>query len=381
MKHQIYFFSCICLALFLLPTSTSAQLTLSNNLGIYSGFPGAPFNPAGKFTAIGESGGGCDLYGFRAQSSSTTAVSLGVRRIFSSFFVPNLVFTSSRFWISDKDYSGSPSATCGQLISFFGRNTSNNTVFTLYGSAIANGGTWIPSDRTLKKDVAEIQNATDLVQKLRGVTYEYLTQERPELNLSRGLQYGFITQEVQKIMPNAVRVADDSKEGQADYQVMQYTQVIPVLTEALKEVIVKQDDGLTEQLEINLQLENKLNQQEKLINTLEDRLKALEARLNTQSDKRMGMETGIISTEGVSLRQNRPNPFQGETVIQYTIPSTMVTAQLVIYDLNGRAIFSSNLAAGDGQVNVLAADLSSGVYFYAIENGGQTLARQKMAVK
>ncbi len=381
MKHQINTLLCICLALFLLPTNAAAQLTLSDNLGIYSGLPGSSFNPAGKFTAIGESGGGCDLYGFRAQSSSTTAVSLGVKRIFSSFFVPNLVFTSSRFWISDKDFSGSPSATCGQLISFFGRNTSNNTVFTLYGSAIANGGTWIPSDRTLKKGVTEIQNATDLVQKLRGVTYEYLTQERPELNLNRGLQYGFITQEVQKVMPNAVRVADDSKEGQADYQVMQYTQVIPVLTEALKEVIVKQDDGLIEQLEINLQLENKLNQQEKVINTLEDRLKALEARLNMQNEKRMGMGTEIISTEGVSLRQNRPNPFQGETVVQYTIPSTMVTAQLVIYDLNGKAIFRSNLEAGDGQVSIFAADLSSGVYFYTIENGGQTLARQKMAVK
>ncbi len=384
MKHQIKTLLCICLTLLLGATTTFAQIQLEplDNFGI---FPfGTTFDPAGKFASMGESGGSCKLYGFRAQKNSGEAVNLGIQTVNSSFGfsydTPSLVFNSF-FWLVSEDSPIDDGNGCGDLLGYFGNSVLTNTVFTLYGSAIANGGTWQPSDARLKKDVNEIGNAIELVQNLRGVTYEYRTDDRPELGLNKGLQYGFITQEVEEVMPNAVRVAEDPKGEQADYQVMQYTQIIPILTEAVKEVITNQDDRLEEQSEINLQLEDKLSQQAEVINTLESRLKALEARLNGQNTPVTGVEIGDILMEGVSLRQNRPNPFQGETVIEYTIPSNMNNAQLVVYDLKGKAISSSNLNAGNGQISIRANDLSSGVYFYSIENNGETLARQKMIVK
>ncbi len=361
-----FFFAFLTLTFF--STNAFAQLTSSDNLGIYPAAQSS-FNPNGKFTAIGESGGapgdtedGCDFYGFRAQTNQDNAVNLGMQNIFSNFYVPSLVFTQSRLWIIDKDAPlgvGSGGYGCGQLIGFFGNSTLTNTVLTLNGSAIANGGTWQPSDERLKRNVEVIPNAINIVQNLRGVTYEYRTGERPELGLNEGKQYGFITQEVAEVLPNAVKSATTELGEEADYDVMQYTQVIPVLTEAIKE-------------------------QQKIITTLEERLLELEARLDDSARPKnpsINAEVGVVTAEGVSLRQNRPNPFQGETVIDYTVPSDMTNAQLVIYNLNGSALASFALDAGNGQVRINATDLSSGVYFYAIENNGQSLVRQKMIVK
>ncbi len=44
---------------------------------------------------------------------------------------------------------------------------------------------------------------------MQGYTYEYRTDERPDLNLPRGQRYGFITQEVQEVMPTIVRKGVD----------------------------------------------------------------------------------------------------------------------------------------------------------------------------
>lgn len=353
-------------------TSMMAQISLSNNLGIYPG-PGA-FNPSGQFTSIGESGGvpgptanGCDLYGFRAQFNAATGVSLGIQRarLFNiiNIQVPTLSFGDARpLWIVEQGATGAGTGTvngCGKLLGYFRDFGASNNVFTILGSATASGGTWQTSDQKLKRNIEPINNAIDMVNQLNGYTYEYRTDERPELNLSEGRNYGFITQEVQEVMPEVVRMGQNELGETADYQIMQYTAIIPVLTEAIKE-------------------------QQSIIVNLEARLADLEAKLNgEESPKRptMNTEIGVISTEGVSLRQNRPNPFQGETTIDYTIPSEMTNARLVIYDLNGKALSNFALAAGNGQVSISASELTSGVYFYTIENNSQTLARQKMVVK
>ncbi len=377
-----FFFACLTLTFF--TTSAFAQITSSDNLAIYPSAQ-ASFNPNGQFTAIGESGGapgptanGCDLYGFRAQVDAANAVSLGIQSTLLLGFIPadipTLSFGDARpLWIVEQGAVGSNGGQvngCGKLLAFF-RDFGTN-VFTIYGSATATGGSWTTSDLKLKRNVEPISNALDMVNQLNGYTYEYRTDERPELNLNEGRQYGFITQEVQEIMPEIVRYGQNEMGEAGDYQIMQYDAVIPVLTEAIKEqqtIISRQEDRMEEQ--------------QNTINTLEARLAALEAKFSGAAvpNPTIDATVGAVTVEGVSLRQNRPNPFQGVTLIDYTIPSDMNNAQLMIYDLNGKALANFDLAPGDGQVRINAADLSSGVYFYAIENNGQSLARQKMIVK
>jgi hypothetical protein len=77
-----------------------------------------------------------------------------------------------------------------------------------------------------------------------------------------------------------------------------------------------------------------------------------------------------------SLSQNYPNPFNPTTKIKYTIPSVgtrdRVSVQLRIYDILGREIatlVNEEKPAGEYEVELNAANLPSGIYFYQLKVG------------
>lgn len=336
------------------------QFTQTDNFGI---FPVGGINPNTnfnvKFTSLGESGGtpgptanGCDLYGFRSQIDAVNSVNLGMNSVrLGNLFIPNLVFENGsnagaldRFWISNQDGSGS----CGSLLAYYGQG-GGNTVFTILGSGVASGGTWQPSDRKLKEDVQPISSALALVMKLNGVTYKYKTDEFPVLNLNKGLNYGFIAQEVEELMPDAVRGFKDEYGDDTDYKVMQYDAIIPVLTEAIKE-------------------------QQGIIEELRTRLSALEG-------KTPELKQRDVPLDGLELGQNRPNPADQTTMIDFKLPEGMDAAKLVIIDLTGRVIANYPINADQRMIKVNTAEFAAGTYIYSIMKNGQTLARKKMSIQ
>ena len=336
----------------------TAQLIATDNLGNYP--PTGPFDLNGKFVSMGESGGipgpinGCDFYGFRAQVDSTTAINIGMQAFSSTTSIPALTFGGFPFLISQEDAAGGGGGGitgCGKILAayFDGLSGGTNVVYQVLGSAVATGGTWIPSDLSLKQDVRSIASALDLIQQLNGVTYQYRTKEFPELGLSPGQQFGFIADEVKEIMPEAVQPTFTETGELADYDVMNYNMIIPVLTEAIKE-------------------------QQSTITRLEERIARLESQKGSSS-------SNINTNSSIGLQQNRPNPFVGVTSISYDIPLNMDNAQLVIYNTAGRVIEIFDLSTGKGEINFDASNTGSGVYYYAIERNGQSLARKKMIVK
>lgn len=84
-----------------------------------------------------------------------------------------------------------------------------------------------------------------------------------------------------------------------------------------------------------------------------------------------------------SLYQNFPNPFNPSTTITFDIPqSGFVT--LKIYDVRGREVsrlINSVLSAGRHAINFKAYELSSGIYFYSLSNGGKTLTNKMILTK
>lgn len=76
------------------------------------------------------------------------------------------------------------------------------------------------SDQTLKTNVATLTNAVDKVSSLRGVAFDWLD--------GSGSSYGFIAQEVQPVLPNAVAPMNDNL-------AVNYSSIIPFLVEAIKE--------------------------------------------------------------------------------------------------------------------------------------------------
>jgi len=338
------------------------QFLETNNFGI---FPAGGTNPTTnfdvKFTSLGESCGvpgptpqGCDLYGFRAQINTTNSINLGMNAVgFGSLTIPTLTFENGaqqgaldRFWTTNQTGSG-----CGTLLSFYGQN-SGNIVFTLLGSGLASGGTWQPSDRNLKDNIKPIGNALQIVQQLDGVTYNYRTEEFPVLNLNEGLNYGFIAQDVEKVMPSAVRGYFDEYGEKTDIKVMQYDAIIPVLTEAIKE-------------------------QQDVISDLEERITRLEALLN-QGEVEPKLSPSL---EGLELGQNRPNPADQTTLIDFRLPSRIGNASLVVYDLYGKKVADFPISTSMNKVKINTAEWASGTYVYAIMKEGQNLLRRKMVIR
>lgn len=88
---------------------------------------------------------------------------------------------------------------------------------------LKNNGWQHLSDSRLKKNISSLeQSQIAQLLKLRGINYEYTHQE--------GKQLGFIAQEMQEVFPELV--AEDEK----GYLSVNYTGLIPVLTEAVKDL-------------------------------------------------------------------------------------------------------------------------------------------------
>ena len=102
-----------------------------------------------------------------------------------------------------------------------------NGDLTVSGDIIAFGS---PSDRKLKENIKPINNALDTVKKLQGVTFDW--KDKKDI-LDVGSDYGFIAQDVQKVLPDLVRENDNGRLSLRDKG------IISVLAEAVKELSAK----------------------------------------------------------------------------------------------------------------------------------------------
>lgn len=87
------------------------------------------------------------------------------------------------------------------------------------------------SDARFKSNINPIENSLQKVQQLRGVTFDWKTEEFPERAFSDNRALGFIAQEVEKVLPEVVQT-EKTAEG---YKSVQYDKVVALLVEAIKE--------------------------------------------------------------------------------------------------------------------------------------------------
>lgn len=73
------------------------------------------------------------------------------------------------------------------------------------------------------------------------------------------------------------------------------------------------------------------------------------------------------------LEQNCPNPFEGATRIEFSLP-TAGAARMVVTDVVGRIVYdhTATYEAGRQSVTFDRGDLASGIYYYAVEFKGET---------
>ena len=90
----------------------------------------------------------------------------------------------------------------------------------------------------------------------------------------------------------------------------------------------------------------------------------------------------------VALDQNFPNPFNPQTTIRFTVPST-AQAELAVYNVCGqkvRTLFDGVAGAGENSVVWDGADdsgslVASGVYFYRLTTDEETISRTMVLLK
>lgn len=107
---------------------------------------------------------------------------------------------------------------------YAGAFTGNVTV----SGSVAAGAYFTNSDARYKTHIAPLINALDKVCALRGVTFDWRTQQFPDMRFGKERQIGFIAQEVEKTLPELV---SKDKNG---YRAVDYSKVVPVLVEAVK---------------------------------------------------------------------------------------------------------------------------------------------------
>ena len=145
-----------------------------------------------------------------------------------------------------------------------------------------------------------------------------------------------------------------------------YADIIPVLIRGMQQqqqMIEKQQQTINEQNEKIETLTQLVNQ---LINN--NSVQSTESRINSNE---------IISS--ALLEQNMPNPFNTNTVIRYSIPSTAKQSSLIITNTGGQTVktFSIN-NKGAGSVIIYANELVAGTYFYSLVIDGKKTNTLKM---
>lgn len=228
---------------------------------------------------------------------------------------------------------------------------------------------WTVSDQKFKKNIENIEKASDILDQLNPKTYTFKDAEYPTVNLPESKQYGLIAQDLEKVMPELVKEAQipaklDSAGNilheAVGFKSVSYNGLIPVLIQGHKE-------------------------QQAYIKTLEDRLEKLEGVLNStrgESGRGVSNHTQTVKLEDpqtIILDQNVPNPFAENTVITYMIPESVNNAQIFFYDQAGRVINTVDIIErGEGSLKVFGEDLSNGIYTYSLVVDGKVMDSKKM---
>jgi trimeric autotransporter adhesin len=124
------------------------------------------------------------------------------------------------------------------------------------------------------------------------------------------------------------------------------------------------------------------NSKDSAINALQGKYDSLQTQVNELRAMLLAKNSSAMS--GASLDQNAPNPFTGSTVIGYSLPKGVSSAQMQITDVSGNVLALIPLSGVVGK-STLTASLSgqaAGIYMYSlIVNGKLVSTRQMIAVR
>ncbi|MDE7150208.1 MAG: tail fiber domain-containing protein [Bacteroidales bacterium] len=236
--------------------------------------------------------------------------------------------------------------------------------------SLNSSGVSVMSDRRYKDNIRPMEGGLAQILQLQPVRFDYKRLhdgEAPWDSLARMNKVGFIAQDVEAVVPEAVN--HDLFE---DFYSLNQTDFIPYIVGGIQE------------------LNAIIREQRETIRELTDRIAYLEAAITDQSapdasfnslrPKDAPAET-VEAAEANRLWSNVPNPFKQETRIRYALTDDVRDAQLCIYDLSGKQLACRRLSdRGESGFTLRAASLQPGIYLYSLIADGKVIDTHRMVV-
>lgn len=343
------------------PTPKYGVYGKANNIpgnGIGGYFEGGLTGVKGKFLYSGSNTLADEYIGVEGSSSyqnlSGSNTTIGVKG-----YGETLAGNSNIYGVYGYAYSQVDTSTVS--IGVFGDNWMNGpNDYAMYalGRTYSTTGWSGPSDERLKKDIRDYNGAVELIKKLHTKSYSFRDDDKfAGIHFPKEKQVGFLAQELEQVIPEMVSEAplffnkhdrDPGNDFTEQYKAVNYSYLIPILTQAIKE------------------------QQEQI-----EMLRTQIGKTNTPPVF-SGSSATDIGEEGY-LGQNMPNPFSRSTDIQYRLPAGTQKGTIGIYDLNGKEIRLFPLHNNaSGIVTIHGSDLQPGMYVYTLIADGKAIDSKKM---
>ncbi len=211
------------------------------------------------------------------------------------------------------------------------------------------------SDVNLKNNINTINNPIDIIKRIRGVTFNWISNGSEDI--------GFISQELDTVLP--VIVHTDSFTG---YKSSDYGRIVPVLVEAMKE-------------------------QQKIIDSLKTDIADLQATVYLCCSNNKSLPAGDNGSSEINpninivpdnsvLYQNAPNPFSEQTEIKYYLSENVTQAEMFIFDMQGKQIKRYELTTfnGNGKIIINGGELTPGMFFYSLIANGKEVGTKRMII-
>jgi len=263
----------------------------------------------------------------------------------------------------------------------YGRASTNpNRYAGYFNGNVFTTGLYLSSDKKLKQSIKNEENVLEKLAQLDAVTYTFKPNE--QLNLPKGLQHGFLAQNLEEVFPELVSTIKkpifDKENKEVDvyeYKSVNYIGMISVLTSSIKELNAQSTARINE---LEAQSAASINELNEKIAALENRLENITGEATSSGTKLGGQNTA--GNVGFSMEQNKPNPFTNQTVVNYTLPSN-TKATIAVVDLSGKFIREYNLSTEKGQLIINSSDIGKGIFIYTLISDNEVIISKKMIVR
>jgi len=362
-------------------TNTTGDYNISiGHQSLYNSSTG-DFNTATGYTALHSNSTG----------SSNTGVGYGAGQINTTG--SNNTFFGYQADANGANYTNATAIGNGAIVTATNKIRVGNTAITHIGGQ---PGWTTYSDGRFKTDIQENVKGLEFIRKLRPVTYrvntaqldDYLIQNMPDsikqmhkvgmdfTASSAIIHSGFIAQEVEQaaLQVEYANTIVSTPSNATDLYGITYGELVVPLVKAMQEQSIQVDSltTITHKLDsINRLLQNQIN--EIVNNCCERKITP------TTTDRNINSSIDLVyNAQNNWLTQNKPNPFNKETLIEYNVIQEG-KGNILIFDMNGKLLKTIPVKIpGKGSIIITASDLAAGMYYYTLVVNDAEVDTKKM---